>query len=62
MPRPHRPNPYTGERKRIDANGNAIPRERRPWLATHVPQETRAEAKRRKWLEAEERAGRKVAA
>jgi hypothetical protein len=52
MARPKRSNPYTGKRVRTDALGNSVPREKRPWLPTHVKQETRAERKARLRAEA----------
>lgn len=51
MPRPHRPNPYQGVRDRHPGGDPA----KRPWRVSHVPQETRAEAKARKRAEAEAR-------
>ena len=54
--RPHRPNPYQGPRVRSpETAGNPTAR---PWLASHVRQETRAEGKARRRREAEARAAR----
>lgn len=65
MPRPHRPNPYTGPRVRMKTENGVtfrVPDAQRPWLSTHVKQETRAEGKQRKRREAEERQRRTKAA
>lgn len=48
--RPHRPNPYDGPRDRAGAN-----KTHRPWLTTHVKQETMRERKVRLNAEAVER-------
>lgn len=49
--RPHRPNPYTGARKR-DVSETEEQKAKRPWRLSHVPQETAAERKARKRAEA----------
>lgn len=51
MGRPHRPNPYEGQRDRTQWVDPA----KRPWRATHVKQETAKERRERKRREAEER-------